>query len=89
MDNGVLMLQFVALMIIVIIISAVVGAWLIANFLSRPPTNLYSSNKLDNKVTRCPECQSELDLCAAGHLMCMECGWQTEGCDWPKNEVTK
>jgi len=40
-------------------------------------------------MLKCPKCGNpHLDGCygGGGHYLCMECGWQTEGCDHPKNK---
>lgn|GEM_PF-6436660 len=33
------------------------------------------------QTKKCPECGKVVDYCPSGHWLCLECGWQTEGCD--------
>jgi ribosomal protein L37AE/L43A len=40
------------------------------------------------KEQRCPVCGNKTDKCPSGHFLCYECGWQTEGCDWPSFKET-
>ena len=41
------------------------------------------------RYTKCPKCGAPTDFCLSGHSLCMECGWQTEHCDYPKEEIIK
>jgi len=44
----------------------------------------------DEQVTpeKCPKCGKKMDKCPNGHWLCFECGFQSEGCDWPKIKGT-
>ena len=42
--------------------------------------------KVIDRIYKCPICKKPTDFCPAGHSLCFECGWQSEGCDWPKEK---
>ena len=41
------------------------------------------------RIINCPECGKPTDFCVEGHSLCFECGWQSEGCDWPQENRIK
>ena len=42
---------------------------------------------LDEEWVSCPECGKKAEKCRSGHLLCFECGWQSEGCNWKGDQV--